>query len=240
MTNSGLVNYTKISPNKNSPRNHEIDTITIHCVVGQLTVESIGDIFQNTNREASSNYGIGTDGKIGLYVDEADRSWCSSDAANDNRAITIEVACDKDSPYTVNDVAYESLITLVTDICLRNNITKLLWKADPTLIDKPEQQNMTVHRWFANTACPGNYLYTHMGDIADKVNNRLEVIKMTTTPNEPADWSRAAREWAVENNLFVGDENSDFKWTDPLTREQLAVILQRYDDFIKQFIWEEV
>ena len=127
MSNSKLISCTLISPNKNSPRNHKIDTITIHCVVGQCSAERIGEIFKLTSRQASSNYGIGYDGRIGLYVDEADRSWCSSSAANDNRAITIEVASDTKHPYAVNDKAYAALLDLVEDICRRNGIKKLVW-----------------------------------------------------------------------------------------------------------------
>lgn len=176
-TNSALVNYTKISPNKNENRNHEIDTITIHCVVGQLSVQTIGDIFAPESRQASSNYAVGYDGSIGMYVEEKDRSWCSSSRDNDHRAVTIEVACDKTAPYTVNDKAYAALIELVADICKRNNIKELKWQADKSLIGQVDKQNMSVHRWFANTACPGEYLYEHMGDIAAKVNTKLGVVE---------------------------------------------------------------
>ena len=174
MSNSPLVSFTKISPNRNSPRNHVIDTITIHCVVGQLSVESLGAGFAASSRKASSNYGIGSDGRIGMYVEEKDRSWCSSSRENDNRAITIEVASDNKYPYAVNDKAYASLINLLVDICQRNNIKKLLWKDDKSLIGQIDKQNMTVHRWFAATECPGEYLYTRQGQIADEVNARLK------------------------------------------------------------------
>ena len=170
MSNSSLVSYTKISPNKTSPRNHEIDTITIHCVVGQCSVETIGNVFAPTSRQASSNYGIGPDGRIGMYVEEKDRSWCSSSGSNDNRAITIEVASDTTEPYAVTDAAYEALIKLCADICKRNGIKKLLWKADKSLIGQVDKQNMTVHRWFANKSCPGEYLYSRHSDIANRVN----------------------------------------------------------------------
>ena len=178
MSNSKLVDYTKISPNKTSPRNHKIDTITIHCVVGQCSVETLGNVFAPTSRQASSNYGIGYDGRIGMYVEEKDRSWCSSSASNDNRAITIEVASDTKHPYKVRDAAYKALIDLCTDICKRNGIKELKWKADKSLIGKVEQQNMTVHRWFANKSCPGNWLYEHHGQIAKEVNERLEEENM--------------------------------------------------------------
>lgn len=182
-TNSPLVNYTKISPNKTSPRNHKIDTITIHCVVGQCSVETLGNVFASTSRQASSNYGIGYDGKIGMYVEEKDRSWCSSSSANDNRAITIEVASDTKHPYAVNDKAYAALIELLVDICKRNDIKELKWKADKSLIGQVDKQNMTVHRWFANKSCPGDYLYERHGDIAAQVNKKLGV----TSSIQPAD-----------------------------------------------------
>ena len=184
MSNSSLVSYTKISPNKNSPRNHKIDTITIHCVVGQLSVEAIGNVFAQTNRKSSSNYGIGSDGRIGMYVEEKDRSWCSSNAANDNRAITIEVASDKTHPYAVKDVVYQSLINLLVDICKRNDIKELKWRGDKSLIGQVDKQNMTVHRWFANKACPGDYLYSRHGQITEEVNKRLGVAKKNTSKSE--------------------------------------------------------
>lgn len=176
MSNSPLVDYTRISPNKNSPRNHKIDTITIHCVVGQCTAETLGNIFAPTSRQASSNYGVGTDGKIGMYVEEKDRSRCSSNAANDNRAVTIEVASDTKHPYAVNDRAFAALLDLVTDICKRNGIKKLVWstkKADR--VNHKNGCNMTVHRDYANKSCPGDYLYNRHGEIAAEVNRRLGV-----------------------------------------------------------------
>ena len=173
MSNSPLVSYTKISPNRTSPRNHKIDTITIHCVVGQYDLETLGNIFSPPSAQASCNYGISYDGKVGMYVEEKDRSWCSSNRANDNRAITIEVASDTTHPYAVKKAAYDKLIDLLVDICKRNGIPKLLWKADKNLIGQVDKQNMTVHRWFENKECPGEYLYSRHGEIARLVNQRL-------------------------------------------------------------------
>lgn len=174
MGNSPLINYTKLSPNYTKTRNHKIDTISIHCMAGNLSVESCGQMFQNKPMKASSNYGIGSDGRIGMYVQEKDRSWCTSSGANDNRAVTIEVANNGGAPsWPVSNAAYESLIRLVTDICKRNGISRLLWKADKSLIGQVDKQNMTVHRWFANKACPGDYLYARHADIANKVNANL-------------------------------------------------------------------
>lgn len=174
-TNSSLVTYTKISPNKTSPRNHKIDCITIHCIVGQWTAQQGCDYFASTTREASSNYVVGKDGSIGLAVEEKDRSWCSSSRENDHRAITIEVASDTTHPYAVTDAAMKALIELVADICKRNNIKELKWKADKSLIGQVDKQNMTVHRWFADKACPGQYLYDKHSYIASEVNKKLGV-----------------------------------------------------------------
>ncbi len=186
MSNSPLVKYTKISPNRTSPRNHEIDTITIHCVVGQCSVETLGNIFEPTSRQASCNYGVGVDGRIGMYCEEKDRSWCSSSSSNDNRAITIEVASDTTEPYAVNAKAYAALLDLVTDICKRNNIKELKWQGDKSLIGQVDKQNMTVHRWFANKSCPGDYLYNLHGEIAAEVNKRLNASVTPSTPTAPS------------------------------------------------------
>lgn len=173
---SSLVDYIKISPNKTSPRNHKIDTITIHCMAGNLTIETCANVFAPTSRQASSNYGVGTDGRIGCYVDENDRSWCSSNKANDMRAITIEVANDggADTGWHVSGVAMDSLIKLVADICKRNNIKKLVWSDNKDdRINHKNGCNMTVHRDFKNKACPGDYLMSKMHYIASEVNKLL-------------------------------------------------------------------
>lgn len=174
MGNSSLVNYTKLSPNHSGQRTHAIDTITIHMVVGQCSVETLGNIFANPSRQASSNYGIGLDGRIGMYVEEKNRSWCSSSNANDQRAITIETASDTTYPYAVKDVVYKSLINLCVDICKRNGKTKMVWLNSLAKVNayayRDNEMRMTLHKWFAATNCPGYYLETHMQDIADKVN----------------------------------------------------------------------
>ena len=174
MSNSSLTSYIKLSPNTYGKRTHTIDTISIHCMVGQLSVETCGNIFAKDSADASSNYGIGSDGRVALYVDESKASQCTSNRANDERAITIECASDITSPYAVKDKVYKSLIKLLVDICKRNNIKKLVWstnKADR--INHRNGCNMTVHRDFANKACPGDYLYNKMGQIADEVNKQL-------------------------------------------------------------------
>ncbi len=178
MSNSALISYTKISPNKTTPRNKPIDRITPHCVVGQCSVERLGEIFAPASRQASSNYGIGVDGRVGMYCEEKDRSWCSSSGANDHRAVTIECASDTNHPYAMNDKVYAALIDLCTDICKRNGKDTLLWLGDKdkTLAYKPKENEMilTVHRWFANKSCPGDWLYSRLGDLAEKVTKALQ------------------------------------------------------------------
>lgn len=172
-SNSNLATYKNITKNKTVNRTHNIDTITIHCFVGQVTAKQGCDFFANTPNECSANYVIGFDGSIGLSVEEKDRSWCSSNRENDMRAITIEVASEKSEPYSVTEKAYSALIKLLVDVCKRNNIKQLLWKNDKSLIGKVDKQNMTVHRWFSNKSCPGTYLFNKMGEIANTVNAEL-------------------------------------------------------------------
>ena len=176
-TNSPLVSYTKLSPNHSGQRTHSIDRISPHCVVGQCTVQTLGDIFAPTSRQASSNDGIGKDGKVGMYVEEKNRSWCTSSNANDQRAVTIECASDTSEPYTMNSAVYDTLIKLCTDICRRNGKKKLLWFADKektlAYVPKSDEMVITVHRWFANKSCPGNWLYARLGDLAAKVTAAL-------------------------------------------------------------------
>ena len=204
-TNSPLVSYTKISPNKTSPRNHVIDTITIHCMAGNLSVERCGAVFAPTTRKASSNYGIGSDGRIAMYVEEKDRSWCTSNRANDMRAITIEVANDGSAPdWHVSDKALNSLIELVADICKRNNIKELKWQGNKSLIGQINKQNMTVHRWFAAKACPGNYLYNKHSYIAEEVNKRLGVISSPLISTPPTTSNNTAQN-TYSHKDFVKD-----------------------------------
>ena len=186
-SNSPMVAYTKLSPNNSGQRTHSIDRITPHCVVGQCSAESLGDWFSKSSTQASSNYGIDKDGRVGLYVEEKNRSWCSSSGANDQRAVTIECASDTSEPYAFRDVVYQTLIKLCTDICKRNGKRKLLWLGDKdkTLAYSPAADEMilTVHRWFANKSCPGNWMYSRMGDLATKVTYALGTA---TEPAAPA------------------------------------------------------
>lgn len=179
MSNSSLVTYTNITSNKTTMNTKINDTITIHCFVGQVTAKQGCDYFANPKAQSSANYVVGKDGSIGLSVDEKDRAWTTggsytvngeTGAMNDHHAVTIEVACDKTAPYAITDKAYNALVKLVADIAKRNNIGELKWKADKTLVGQPDKQNMTVHRWFAPKACPGDYIYERLGNIAKEAN----------------------------------------------------------------------
>lgn len=176
-SNSKLVVYKKLSPNHSGKRTHSIDRISPHCVVGQCTAEGLGSWFAKSSTQASSNYGIDRDGRVGLYVEEKNRSWCTSSNANDQRAVTIECASDTKEPYTMNSKVYATLVKLCVDICKRNGKKKLLWFGDKakTLNYTPKSDEMiiTVHRWFANKSCPGNWLYSRLGKLATEVTKQL-------------------------------------------------------------------
>ena len=183
-TNSPLVVYTKLSPNHSGQRTQALDTITPHCVVGRCTAEGLGEWFMNTGIQASSNYGIDKDGRVALYVEEKNRSWCTSSNANDQRAITIECASDTTEPYAFPDITYQRLIELCIDICKRYSKKKLLWFGDKTktlaYTPKADEMVLTVHRWFANKSCPGNWMYARMGELASRVTATLSAIDSDT------------------------------------------------------------
>ena len=208
MSNSTLISYTKLSPNHSGKRTKKIDTITIHCMAGQLSVESCGALFAKSSRQASSNYGIGPDGRIALYVDESNRSWCTSSNANDQRAVTIEVASDATHPYAVRDKAYDALLDLVTDICKRNGIKKLVWSTSKNnRVGHLNGCNMTVHRDYAAKACPGDYLYNLQDEIAAEVNRRLGTSG-STTPSTGGSTGTAAADIKVGDVVeFTGSKH---------------------------------
>jgi len=172
MSNSALIDYIKLSPNSTNPRRDIIRKITIHHMAGNITVEQCGNGFADPNRQGSSNYGIGTNGKRAMYVEEINRAWTSSNPANDHQAITIEVANDGGENWHVSDAALESLIELCVDICQRNGIKALNYTGDAT-------GNLTRHNMFAATACPATYLQSKFPYIADEVNKRLGVSTTT-------------------------------------------------------------
>lgn len=199
-TNSPMVVYTKRSPHNSGQRTHSIDRITPHCVVGQCTAETLGEVFNGT-RDVSANYGIDKSGRVGLYVDEKNRSWCSSSRENDQRAVTIECASDTSEPYAFRDVVYETLVKLCADICRRNGKTKLIWfgDKDKTLAYAPKADEMilTVHRWFSATACPGTWMMNRMADLAKQVTALLQGGTVPPAPVNPVQTLyRVRKTWA--------------------------------------------
>lgn len=204
-TNSSLVNYTKISGNSTNPRNHSIDTISIHTMAGNCTVETCAQIFINSNG-ASSNYGIDSKGRIGLYVEEKNRSWCTSNKENDHRAITIEVASIQAGDYKCSNEAMKSLIKLCADICKRNNIKKLIWSNNKdNRINHKYGCNMTVHRDYAAKSCPGDYLYGKMGYIADEVNKIISGITNNKPDETKSNNNNEETMWKVLDNNGLND-----------------------------------
>ena len=218
MGNSKLVTYKWLSPNHSGKRTAKIDTITPHCVVGQLTASGIASCFRKGSN-ASCNYGIGKDGTVALIVDEANRSWCTSSNYNDQRAVTIECASDRKAPYTFNNKVYNKLIELCVDICQRNGKNKLIWCADKTHFEsyKPASDEMmlSVHRWYANKSCPGNWMYSHMGQLAKTVTQRLSGSTTPTAKKSTAKKLTAKKSTAKKSAEDIAREIWAGKCSDP-------------------------
>lgn len=208
---------TVLSPAK-SIRTDKIDTITIHCMAGKMTAEQCAKHFAKESTKASANYCVGYDGSVCVSVPEEYRSWCSSNKENDMRAITIEVSNDGGAPdWHVPDAALEATINLLVDVCKRNRIKELKWKNDKTLIGKVEEQNMTVHRWFANKACPGNYLMSKMEYIAKEVNRRMKEKEVICREMQVC----------IDKGIMKGYGDGTYGPKDTLTREQFCIMLCR-------------
>lgn len=175
MSNSSLVNLVSYSPNHSGRRQNPITKIAIHHTAGVLTAAGIGSVFKSTSRQASCNYGIGNDNRIVLVVDENNRSWCTSSAWCDNRAVTIEVSnCQNGGNWLVSDRVLNTLIDLVTDICRRNKIKNCTYTGGKDGV-------LQMHKWYAQTSCPGPYLGSKFPYIAQEVNKRLRGEKTTST-----------------------------------------------------------
>jgi hypothetical protein len=253
---SSLVTYVKLSPNMTSPRTKTIMGFAIHVMAGNLSIETCGALFAKEATEASSQYGIGTDGRIACYVDENNRAWCTSSPYVDHRVITIEIANNggSDEGWPISDKAYASLISLLVDCCQRHKIKELRWSADETLKKDFNSQNITVHRWFAAKACPGDYVFKRLKQITDEVNARLEDDEM----KDPSEWdddytdaviarirTRQAKQpisgyaedigkEAVKEGLFA-DGDADGQIDAPqadLKRQESAVLFARFEEQI--------
>lgn len=172
--NSPLTEYVYLSGNADFPREDTVKKITIHHMADDIPLERLGEVFAEPDRRASSNYAIDTRGRVALYVEEANRAWTSGSPENDHQAVTIEVANDETGgDWHVSDASYKALLTLCTDICLRNGIETLMYTGDP-------EGNLTIHKMFSDkTECPGPYLERKMPEIAEEVNRRLEILRET-------------------------------------------------------------
>lgn len=215
MSYSSLVSYVKLSPNCTKPRSRKIDTITIHHMAGNLSVEACGEVFQE---KYSSNYGIGSDGRIACYVEEENAAWTSSSSANDSRAITIEVANNSGSPeWTVSAKAYTALIDLCVDICKRYKF-RLNYTGD-------KKGNLTMHRWFASTLCPGPYLASLFPTIAAEVNDRLDGSVPEKIVYQPTvkQWQRAA----IADGYEFPNFGADGIWGEECEKVAAAAIVKR-------------
>ncbi len=234
MSNSPLVVYSCHSPNNSGQRTHAIDRITPHCVAGQAAIEDIGSRFAQPSNKASSNYGIDKDGRVGLFVPEDWRSWCSSSRENDQRAVTIECASDNFAPYAFRDIVYQRLVELCVDICRRNGKTKLLWlgSKESSLSYEPLNNEMvlTVHRWFENKACPGEWLYSRLGRLAEAVTAELNPPDVTFSDVPPDAWFADTVRWAVEHGIAQGFPDGTFQPNKPATRAEVLTFLRRQAD----------
>lgn len=176
-SNSSLVGYTKFS-NITYGKRSTLERITPHCTAGRISAITLGEMWSNGRYNASSNYGIGEDGMIGLYVPEDTAACTTSSMDNDRKAITIECSSERYSPYEMNSDVFDSLIKLCVDICRRNGKNKLLWLGTKTktLNYKPKDDELviTAHRWFKNKECPGDWLYSRLGDLANMVTDQLQ------------------------------------------------------------------
>ena len=265
MSNSPLATVTRISPNRGNTINGvryynriaKVDRLTPHHTAGVGSVEGLLNLFVNPNRKASCNYVIGNDGRIGLCVPEDVRAWTSSSRDNDNRAITFEVSNSATGGnWPVSAAAFEALVELCVDICRRHGKKKLLWIADKNKAlayePKADEMLLTMHQWFANTNCPGQYLGSKFPELAARVTNQLnkkdededmtqeQFNKMANSwlvslGNEPAsNWAQAALNWGKSNGLMGGDGNGNLMPKRPITREEFITVMNRfYDKFVK-------
>lgn len=237
MSNSPLVSYTKISPNSTNPRRGKISKITIHHMAGNLTIEQCGAGFATKSRHASSNYGVGTDGRIGLYVEEKNRSWASSSPENDNIAVTIEVANDTiGGNWHVSDKALEACINLCVDICKRNGIKRLNFTGN-------KSGNLTMHRYFAATACPGDYLAGKFPYIANEVNKRLSNAQMPKKELKSTNdivWELAHRGIISDKELWLSKmtPNSPAYWLGYKIANKTVNSAEKELESVNDIVWE--
>lgn len=200
MSNSSLVTYTALSHNNSGQRTQGISKITPHHMAGVLSVETCGSIFAPSSRQASSNYGIGNDGRVGMYVEEHKRAWTSSSNWNDQRAVTIEVSNSvAGGDWLVGTAAWNSLVNLCVDICRRNPGIKRADGRSGLHFTGDKNGSLTMHEMFAATNCPGPYLKAKMTQLANEVNAVLDGgdAPDNNPPSAPADQTPSIAELAA-------------------------------------------
>lgn len=209
MSNSSLVSYTRISPNRTSPRRGKISKIVIHHMAGNLSVETCGNVFAPSSRQASSHYGIGSDGRIGMYCEEKDRAWTTGNQI-DHQAVTIEVADDvMGGNWHSSDAALKSLVLLCADICRRNGIANPTYTGDGN-------GTFLMHKWYQNTDCPGAFLESKFPWIAQEVRKQLNGENEKPKPKQiPGNPINNMQLWYRAHCQGVG-------WLDPVRDGQVA------------------
>jgi len=219
-TNSPLIVHTRLSPHRNSPRNRPISKITIHHTAGNIGLENLGEWLSRPSTQASYNYGISSDGRIGMFVEERNRTWASSSPQNDHQAVTIGVANITGAPnWGVSDMAYQSLITLCVDICRRNGIAQLVYNGTPS-------GSLTRHNMFAQRNCPGNFLQSRFPEICRLVNARLA---NNASLEGVAPWAQEAWLWAMDALSMDGTRP-----TSQITRQEVMTLLHRFNSHINR------
>lgn len=221
-----MFTMSPYAPGNYGHRTHTIDTITIHCMAGQMSVNGCISWFSNPDLHASANYGVCTNGVVKMMPDSY-ASGCSSNKANDERAITIEVASDPYEPCNVRPDVYAAMLDLITDICYRHNIYPLVWSDNRVdRVNHLNGCNMTVHCDYAAKTCPGSYLYNKMAEIAQTVNERVERLLADETADPPcesvSEWAKEAWAHAVKSGITDGQRPKD-----PATREEVITLLYR-------------
>ena len=195
MSNSSLVNTTVWCAEGNythgrSGRN--IEMVALHHMAGVLSAEQCGRIFQQSGRGASANYGIGYDGKIGLYVDEYNTAWANSNWDSNCKSVSIELSNSSvGGDYPVSDTVLNKAIDLITDIFKRNNLGKCV-----------KGQNLVWHSMYSSTYCPGDYIRGKLDYIVDKVNEKLGL-------NSNSGTSSNDNLYRVQAGAFSKKENAD-------------------------------
>ena len=239
-TNSPLVDFERISPNSNCPRNAEIDTITPHHTASVIHVENLGAMLANAAFQASYNYGIGLDSRIGLFVPESCRCWGSSSRLNDNRAVVIGVSNSvRGHPWPISEPNFERLIELCVCLCMRNPSIKQISGLPGLSYTGDVMGSLTRHNMFSATTCPGPFLQARFPELADRVSNIInkeiivieedEMPRFNTVDEIPPTFRDFVME-LIDNNIIRGSGG-------PRDKNGRPADLNLTEDMIRGFIF---